>query len=61
MAKPLTMYDASTDLIRPVTQEDINLMQRRLNELARFRDQVRVTVTAQRVAEILAQGERQNG
>lgn len=61
MAKTLTMYDAATDMIRPVTQDDINLMQRRLVELARFRDQVRVNVTAHRVAEILVQEERRNG
>ena len=42
MAKPLMVYDVQKDAMRHATQEDIDLLQRRCLELARFRDQVRV-------------------
>ena len=56
MAKPLTIYDPRLDSIRPATQEDIDLMQRRLRELSQFRDHVRITVAAREIAQEMVRG-----
>lgn len=47
--KPVTFYDVSIDEIRTVTQADVDLMLRRIAELAGFRQRVEILLDCNRV------------